>query len=62
MDNMIPIETNDKERNVRLKAKVLEEIISSELSYLSQLDMLLNVIILFKYFNRVTLGWNETIE
>jgi len=44
MNNVTSTETNDEERNVRLKAKVLQEIISSELSYLSQLDMLLNVI------------------
>ena len=42
-NDISPTEMNDKERNARLKTKVLQEIISSELSYLSQLDMLLNV-------------------
>ena len=38
-------EKEDEERRLRMKIKVLEEIISSEESYISQLDMLLNVIV-----------------
>ena len=44
---MEPLETDindEKERKLRLKDRVLQEIISSEVSYLSQLDMLLDVI------------------
>lgn len=33
----------EKERKLRLRKKVLDEIICSEESYISQLDMLLNV-------------------
>ena len=33
----------EKERKLRLRNKVLDEIISSEESYITQLDMLLNV-------------------
>lgn len=33
----------EKERRLRLRRKVLNEIISSEESYIEQLDMLLNV-------------------
>ncbi len=38
----------EKERKLRLKNKVLDEIINSEESYITQLDMLLNVS--FTYF------------
>ena len=33
----------EKERKLRLRNKILDEIISSEESYITQLDMLLNV-------------------
>lgn len=34
---------SDKEKRLRFKNKVLDEILSSEESYISQLDLLLNV-------------------
>ena len=33
----------DKERKLRFRSKVLDEIVSSEESYIAQLDLLLNV-------------------
>lgn len=46
MDSSPGMEENlkqEKERKLRLRNKVLDEIISSEESYIEQLDMLLNV-------------------
>lgn len=42
-DKHSTIEDVEQSRHLRLKAKVLNEIISSEESYISQLDLLLNV-------------------
>ena len=42
-DNARAEDSGEKERNLRLREKVFDEIISSEKAYIDQLDLLLNV-------------------